>query len=160
MQANYNTFFKEEEKLDLYQYGSLTNINIFGISFVIKCENKLFLFTADCHSKDIVEGLDKYFKGQKKFWYVDAPHHGSQENDFGSLLKYCEEIENLVISSNHQDRPSESFLEVLKKDQKLESPKIKKIYFNYGTKQSEKFVESLGHPSNIFQNKLNCFDVK
>eukprot|EP01080_Neovahlkampfia_damariscottae_P013100 gene13100-8517_t len=59
-QKKYSKIFGE--KLDYKSYGSLTNINIFGISFVIKCEKKLFLFTADFHSRDTVEGLDKYFK--------------------------------------------------------------------------------------------------
>jgi len=121
-------------------YGSLTNINIFGISFVIECKNKLFLFTAYCHSQDIVEGLKECFENRKKFWYVDAPHHGSKDNKFKTLLDYCEEIENLVVSSNHKLRPSEDFLGVLEKDQRSKTPKIKKIYFNYETSQSKNFL--------------------
>eukprot|EP01080_Neovahlkampfia_damariscottae_P010829 gene10829-3450_t len=161
-QKKYSKIFGE--KLDYKSYGSLTNINIFGISFVIKCQKKLFLFTADCHSRDIVEGLDKYFKDEKKFFYVDAPHHGSKKNDFKLLLDHCEEIENLVVSSNHKLRPSKDFLDVLKDDQKAKSPKIKKIYFNYKTEQSKKFVADLKQnsidTSNIVQNTSNFFDVK
>ena len=149
-----------DEELIYQAYGNLTNINIFGISFVIKCQGKLFLFTADCHSKDIVEGLEKHFTNQKKFWYVDAPHHGSQDNDFGLLLNHCEEIENLVVSSNHKHRPSESFLSVLKKDQESDTPKIKKIHFNYETKQSGEFVNnSAKNKSNIVQNKSKVFEI-
>ena len=139
----------------------LTNIIIFGISFVIECKNKLFLFTADCHSQDIVEGLNACFENRKKFWYVDAPHHGSKDNKFKTLLEYCEEIENLVVSSNHKLHPSEDFLGVLEKDQRSKTPKIKKIYFNYETSQSKNFFDILGKPKNIFQNKSKVFfDVK
>ena len=157
-QKKYQKLFGEN--LNYQAYGNLTNINIFGISFVIKCQGKLFLFTADCHSKDIVDGLEEHFENQKKFWYVDAPHHGSQDNHFKLLLDYCEKIENLVVSSNHKSRPSKIFLSVLKGDQESDTPKIKKIYFNYETKQSKKFVDELEkNKSNIVQNTSKVFEI-
>eukprot|EP01080_Neovahlkampfia_damariscottae_P011358 gene11358-4526_t len=119
---------KEQESLGIGKR-LITDINLFGMSFVIRAREKNYLFTGDCHSQDIADVLKK--KNLKDFYYVDAPHHGSDHNQFHLLLEEIDSIENLVVSCNWKVISSQ-FLDTLR-----DTKKIKTVYFNQ-TKDSLK----------------------
>jgi hypothetical protein len=103
----------------------ITNINIFGISIIINCKDRQYLFTADCHSCDIIRELQlKIINNnlQKNFFYMDAPHHGSDENGFEAFYDYLKnnsfKIKHFVVSSDNDLRPGVNFLKKLEEDRR------------------------------------------
>eukprot|EP01080_Neovahlkampfia_damariscottae_P010235 gene10235-2655_t len=131
---------------------NITNINIFGITVLIECNNNQYLFTADCHSRDIVGALEKI--SQKNFFCVDAPHHGSDKNEFNYFYNYLSDnnytVEHFVISSLDESRPGKNFLKILKNDRKIDGKKpiFKNIHFNYSNGQQKNLKVKLLPSSN------------
>ena len=116
----------------------ITDINTFGICLLITCEEKYYLFTADCDARDIVKSLEANYSTVKRVYYVDAPHHGSKNNHSNVLFDYLEEL-HLVVSTNGKSHghPDSEFLTDVVDYRK----KIKNIHFNYNSKTKFKSDE-------------------
>jgi beta-lactamase superfamily II metal-dependent hydrolase len=116
----------------------ITDINRFGICLLITCEEKFYLFTADCDARDIVTSLKLNYPEVEKVFYVDAPHHESDHNYSEALFEYLKEITHLVVSTNGKSHghPHKGFLKNIQ--QYKDQEKIKNVHFNYNEDTKKK----------------------
>eukprot|EP00834_Sanchytrium_tribonematis_P007454 NODE_675_length_4834_cov_0.216895.p1 type:complete len:721 gc:universal NODE_675_length_4834_cov_0.216895:2047-4209(+) len=141
------------------------DINETGIVVWIHCVKSKtrwnLLFTGDAKGKQIVEDFDAYLKKLKEddtydavkyksfsqivFDYMDAPHHGSEENELFDLIDNAKTIKHLSFSTDGSiyGHPSVNMAQVVNKNN------IEKIYFNY-EEQRNNFDES---PKFVFEQE-------
>ena len=102
------------------------------------------MFTGDCDGKDIIKGLEIVAKDVKDFFYVDAPHHGSNTNHMKEFLHYFDKIDHFVFSYCSEATVSKSIEEA---KNAFENEKITSVHFNsceYRDKLHMEYVKESG----------------
>ena len=137
---------KEMKKIEKKTVDGLTRINKYGLCFYIEWKGKekncRYLFTRDCDGKDIIEALNKVANNVTEFFYIDAPHHGSDSNHMKEFLGHFTKINNLVFSYCNAATVHKS-IEIVSK---IEEGKIDNVYFNsteYQTKLKNRYAKDL-----------------
>lgn len=128
-ESDYSQSFKELIENDAFQEDTSV-YNGSSIAFILKYNEKQYLFLADAHPSVIISGLKRlgYDENNKlNVEFVKLSHHGSKKNNPIELLKIIE-TDRYIISTdgsryNHPDKATIARIASL-------NPEAK-IYFNY-----------------------------
>ena len=95
-------FIDEESKTDFKFQEDASVANGSSIAFIMKYEERSFLFLADAHPSVVIEGLNRFGynnDNQLNVELLKVSHHGSMYNTSNELLKVVK-TNNYLISSN------------------------------------------------------------
>jgi hypothetical protein len=137
--------FKNKADAALQAAGRLTPINKWGIvvATAIRDGEKSLLFTGDADGKHVIQALNSIKMGDRKWDYVDMPHHGSQHNHPKQFLHGVAAkgksgklsgilTKNLVVSTKpHEHRPSLEAVKQIATWAAANAAEAPKIHFNY-----------------------------